>query len=189
MITLDTWIISDTHFRHKNIIKYANRPMNHDNLMMKNWKELVKPTDPILHLGDVHVWYGPDKEVAAAAVASLPGDKFLILGNHDEDAVWHIKHGFSVFSNSSIKVTIDDKKILFSHYPEYKDLDWDINIHGHIHINGYPPECDPTRDYRNVSIEVMGYKPVRLHQILYSGRYKGILEQGYDVEKLKKRRR
>ena len=51
-ITLDTWIISDTHFFHENIRRYCNRPENWQELIIKNWNDLVSPDETILHLGD-----------------------------------------------------------------------------------------------------------------------------------------
>jgi hypothetical protein len=51
-ITLDTWIISDTHFFHENIGKYCSRPENWQELIIKNWNDLVSPEETVLHLGD-----------------------------------------------------------------------------------------------------------------------------------------
>ncbi len=61
-ITLDTWIISDTHFFHtpvrlwrENIGRYCSRPENWQELIIKNWNDLVSPDETILHLGDFAV--------------------------------------------------------------------------------------------------------------------------------------
>jgi calcineurin-like phosphoesterase family protein len=51
-IILDTWIISDTHFLHENIGRYCSRPDNWQELITKNWNDLVSPDETILHLGD-----------------------------------------------------------------------------------------------------------------------------------------
>lgn len=194
MLTLkkNTWIVSDTHFFHKNIVKYANRPLHHNELMEKNWRELVKPDDQVLHLGDVHVWYENEPGVlnqAQELIKSLPGHKHLLKGNHDKfDLQWYLDCGFETVIADDIRTVVGDAVILLTHAPDITLLDWDINIHGHIHINGYPPECSPKRDYRNVSIEVMNYRPWRLEDIL-NGEYRGIKEQGFDTHKLAKRRR
>jgi calcineurin-like phosphoesterase family protein len=186
MIKLDTWIISDTHFRHKNIVRYCNRPANHDEIMTKAWQDLVKPADMILHLGDVATWYG-DTEGAANILSSIPGQKYLILGNHDKlGTSWYTALGFTIISPFVQKVS--DFKVLFSHYPETEKLNWDINIHGHIHNNGYPPNASPKKDYRNVSVEVMSYQPVRLSDILYHGKYANHATVGFDKSKIRKRR-
>lgn len=186
----NTWIISDTHFFHKNIVKYANRPMDHNEIMEKNWRDMVGQNEDILHLGDVHVWYEKEAGVLKQAqelIKSLPGNKFLIKGNHDKfDDKWYEGMGFTIIPEHVIAT--DNKIVRFSHYPDTAFNDWNVNIHGHIHTNGYLPECAPDKDYRNVSVEVMNYKPYRLHAIM-NGQYRSIVEQGYDTDKLKKRRR
>jgi len=47
-----TWIISDTHFFHENIGRYCNRPENWQELIFKNWNDLISPDGTVLHLGD-----------------------------------------------------------------------------------------------------------------------------------------
>ncbi|KIA77717.1 hypothetical protein DB43_FW00020 [Parachlamydia acanthamoebae] len=50
------WFISDTHFSHKNIIKYAGRPymtveeMNKS--LIDNWNQYVDAEDQVFFLGD-----------------------------------------------------------------------------------------------------------------------------------------
>jgi len=174
MIDLNTWIISDTHFYHKNIVKYCGRPENHDTLMEYNWHHFVKADDTILHLGDIAMGNSTD---AQALLKSLPGNKLFIRGNHDHKAPhWYRDAGFTFAGDgtgsnghplgSILWTAPDGRRILFTHYPHNKWFhDWDINIHGHIHNNGHSPQT-PDRDYRNVSVEVVGYRPIRLSDIL-----------------------
>ena len=165
-VTLDTWIVSDTHFFHKNIIKYCNRPMHHNELMLKNWLETVQPEDQVLHLGDLMVWYGDGIEKAYEYVEQLPGRKHILRGNHDghlSDEDFELL-GFTVEGEFIQK--IGQTKVLFSHYPDTaRGHLWELNVHGHVHNNDHRGSERPKK-YLNVSIEVMDYKPVRLRDIL-----------------------
>jgi calcineurin-like phosphoesterase family protein len=178
-LALDTWLISDTHFFHKNIVKYCNRPREHTWIIAHNWKTMVKPEDDILHLGDVFMGNsGEAKEL----IQTLPGNKYFIRGNHDgQSTFWYREAGFQFVGTStnplgSIFWTAPDGQIvLFSHYPDKyalkREHEWDINIHGHIHNNGYASPEYRSRDYRNISVEVVDYRPVRLRDVLYGDAY------------------
>ena len=94
---MNTWIISDTHFGHENIIKYCNRPFSSveemDARMIKLWNNVVKKNDIVYHLGDFGVG---NKEYISKIVSKLNGRIFLILGNHDSHPVkWYYDCGFA----------------------------------------------------------------------------------------------
>jgi hypothetical protein len=60
--------------------------------------------------------------------------------------------------------------VALSHVPcWYDDGNWDINVHGHIHNNGYNPAIRDggygDRNYRNICVEQIGYQPVRLRDV------------------------
>lgn len=174
-ISLDTFIVSDTHFGHKNIARYCNRPENHEQFIVQNWNSVVSREDVVLHLGDLMF----NSTIGSVYARQLNGLKFLIKGNHDKGSVkWFSDRGFTKIGKY-LYWAHEGKRILFSHAPyQGTEIPWDINIHGHIHNNGYRghhadelSSLDLTRDYRNVSIEVMGYRPVWLHDVLYGGKY------------------
>lgn len=166
IITPDTWIISDTHFGHKNIIKYCSRPKDHNEVMAKRWNETVGPDDPVLHLGDLMVWYG-DTDDIQKLILGLNGTKVMVKGNHDksEDSFF-AKLGFPIIP--AFKMRFKNLTLGFSHYPASLE-GLDLSIHGHIHNNKIK---DDTLDihnhprYRNVSVEVIDYRPVRLQSVL-----------------------
>lgn len=182
-INLNTWIVSDTHFGHNRIVELCNRPPNHDEIMLGNWKDTVGDNETILHLGDLGLRHGKPEHLRKS-VSELPGKKYMIWGNHDEGSeAFYNDLGFEMLddfivnwnltSHDDLGDIVDNVNILFSHYPRvdlYIPANW-INIHGHIHNNGYPPEAEIKVDYRNVSIERMAYGPVRLRDILMGKRY------------------
>lgn len=83
-MTSNTWVVSDTHFWHENIIKYCNRPyanaqeMNED--LIAKWNARLKENDIVWHLGDF--CFGC-KEHITEIVPRLNGRINLVLGNHD----------------------------------------------------------------------------------------------------------
>lgn len=164
-ISLDTWIVSDTHFGHDNIIRYCNRPLNHNDLMLKNWNAVVDDDDVVLHLGDL-VW---KRSLAENYVTPLRGRKHLIKGNHDNQKdVWYEDLGFKIMPQKMF-FNWGGKIVLLTHRPEVEYSDWSINVHGHTHNHAHhdgDPALLPGKDYRNVSVEVMDYTPVRLKEIL-----------------------
>lgn len=169
------YFISDTHFYHKNIIKYCNRPFNsveemNENLI-KNWNEVILQDDTVYHLGDFALG---NKELSLNIVSKLNGQKFLVLGNHDK---WSIddyeNHGFKVLKNAPIKLV--EYKLVLSHYPtpDIQIPKGYINLHGHIHdkslyndFDKFEP-CNYSLDkHINLSCDVTDFKPVSLKQIL-----------------------
>ena len=91
------WIISDTHWHHKNIIEYCNRPFSSveemDNTMIKKWNSVVGKDDIVWHLGDFAMG---TKEQITQIVEQLNGRIYLILGNHDNHTMkWYYDCGFA----------------------------------------------------------------------------------------------
>ena len=79
-----TFYIADTHFGHKNIINFDNRPFSStkemEDVIVKNWNSVVTNDDDVYILGDF-CW---DKEDEWIRILNrLNGRKFLIKGNHD----------------------------------------------------------------------------------------------------------
>lgn len=146
------FIITDTHFNHKNMVKYENRPENFNELIIDNWQSKVKDKDVILHLGDVIL--GHDGELLTI-MRKLPGFKILIKGNHDKKPQeWYLRNGFDVvLPEGAAMIDTKSADFVFSHKPllasfmkQYNDellvADRDscfMNIHGHLHTSmGYP---------------------------------------------------
>lgn len=154
----NVWFISDTHFGHKNIIKYEaeKRPFNsieeHDETLIENWNKCVKKNDTIWHLGDVAFGVHTLDKV----MPRLNGNKRLVLGNHDCYAMeTYLKYFNKIFG------VVFFKEFILSHVPLHKNNTRVMyNLHGHLHSKNID---DP--GYFNCSVEQHNLRPVNLDVI------------------------
>lgn len=137
---MKTFVTSDLHFDHKNILKFnpATRPfrdMEHMNAeMIREWNERVAADDLVYILGDV-AFCNPSK--ATAIVRSLNGRKILIQGNHDKKLVADANFR-ACFEEIHVyhEVNCNGVKVCFFHYPI---AEWNqchrgsVHLHGHLH--------------------------------------------------------
>lgn len=173
------YLISDTHFNHKNIIEYENRPFScvaeMNNTIIKNWNEIVKPEDIVIHLGDVAL--GKESDLKWL-IPSLNGHKILLRGNHDAKSKnFYLECGFEEVLNNKIE-EIDGKIVYFSHRPESRPGDgskYDIHLYGHVHAKEYHGAF-PTiaRNGACLCVERWDYKPVPLNEVLELCKKSGI---------------
>ena len=81
---MNTYVVSDTHFNHENVIRYSNRPYasveEMNEALIANWNNVVKPEDVVICLGDFALG---NKDDIPGIVARLNGMKILVRGNHD----------------------------------------------------------------------------------------------------------
>lgn len=178
------WVWGDTHFGHRNIVQFQQRPGTHEVIMLSNWIDRVGEHDQILHLGDVALGQDGNRKRWLKVVKRMPGQKFLILGNHDKEAAKEYENaGFQIldpfialgvyFRNDMIE------NVAFTHFPHSTTNPapaggWGTNIHGHIHKNALRPMdgyIDPNKRYINLSVENTDLAPVQLGNVLLSKRY------------------
>ena len=164
-------VTSDQHFGHDNIIKYCDRPQNHHDVMIDGWNEIVKDVDVVYHLGDYSLTNRDDTKMISDI---LNGTRHLVKGNHDRHSnEWYYDMGFESVGRENIILVRSGITIVLSHRPVPTEEIMDyrqpyttkvINIHGHVHNNGYEQEND--NRYINVSVEETDYKPVYLDDII-----------------------
>ena len=188
------YVISDTHFGHANIIRYCDRPFKDtaemDAHMVRKWQNRVRPEDTVYHIGDVGYLKGSqtgEPTEAQKLIASLPGRKILILGNHDKSPDVMRAVGFDVVCQSMmVKVpNMNSTYVLLNHrplslkpyIPDSRAVPGGIDfvIHGHIH-NSTPESRREHADKGelvnipafniNVSVEVINYEPVGLEHVV-----------------------
>lgn len=156
------FVISDTHFHHANIIKYANRPFasveEMDEKIVENWNRVVTPQDKVYHLGDVYFAKRANRKFPI--LSRLNGKKRLIVGNHDDlkDPVLH-----KYFQKIYLWRIFKEYNCLLSHVPIHQDSirGGGINIHGHTHEKG-----SPKGPYKSACVELINYTPKPIEAFL-----------------------
>lgn len=140
---MKTYITSDLHFGHTNILKFcpesrARFPdvQSMTGMMISEWNSIVTDKDTVYILGDV-AFCGADK--ATEIMNSLNGRKILIEGNHDRKLLKHqpFRDCF-VEIHPYLSINYSGHKIVMFHYPI---AEWDqmhrgaLHLHGHLHGN------------------------------------------------------
>ena len=165
---------SDTHFGHRNIIKYCQRPFScieeMDDALIANWNRVVGKDDTIFHLGDFAM--GGSAEWSRL-LQKLNGKIYLILGNHDLKT---IGAGFSRLEGVAMQMLINVKGqiIYLNHYPflcyggAYRNT-W--QLYGHVHTCHANRGLDVPRlkmlmpmQY-DVGVDNNNYRPVSFEQV------------------------
>lgn len=162
------WFISDTHFRHANILTFKQEdgtPLRSfssveemDETMVERWNAVVQPPDHVWHLGDWTMLRGKQiRQLDHQLMSRLKGHKRLVLGNHDHgDPAWYAQWFEKIRGSHRI-----DRTLLFSHYPVHPDSlpPGCFNIHGHTHAQ------PSTLPYLNLSVERMDYRPIDFDEL------------------------
>jgi calcineurin-like phosphoesterase family protein len=161
---MDTWIWSDLHLWHQNILKYETRPFKNVDEMTSHFvkvaQETVKPGDTLINLGDVA--FKCNKAKLEAVVKAMPGFKILIKGNHDrENNQWYRDVGFDEVYPYPI---IFKSFYILSHEAVYTSDGMPyVNCHGHMHGKTIGSE---RYQYENVCVECIDYKPLNFDTIV-----------------------
>jgi len=178
------YFTSDTHFFHKNVIKYCDRrgdknpfdrfesaqEMNEH--MVEVWNKKVPKDAVVFHLGDFSVGC-KDKKALSELIHSLNGRIYLAKGNHESDVTKN-PHIASLFEDirDRYEIYVDDDEISYgkqhivmSHYPM---LAWNAShrgswqLFGHVHGGmSNKGRLSPTQPSQlDVGVDVWGYKPL-----------------------------
>ncbi|MFW5795139.1 MAG: metallophosphoesterase family protein [Bacillota bacterium] len=160
------YFTSDSHFFHKNIITYCNRPysniedMNKD--IIKKWNSKVLPGDTVYHLGDFcfNPYYVPD------IISKLNAKQIiLICGNHDS-RIWKKRDIFNDTKlqiagyNTIHEINYQGLPIILCHFPM---LSWPKKSHGSVHFFGHIHNVsrdDIQPNSCNVGVDCWDFYPV-----------------------------
>lgn len=129
--------IADTHFGHKNILHYDNRPFfdtaEMEREMVSRWNAAVNWDDTVYILGD----FSWNKERDwIPLLHKLNGCKVLIRGNHDPSKFSEGVYGQFVDVQDYMEIEDAGRHVVLSHYPIvcFKNhfYGW-YHLYGHVH--------------------------------------------------------
>jgi len=157
--------ISDTHFDHRNILRYCNRPFNSirqmNQTLVENWCNSVRKNEKVFFLGDMS--YGKDRRPIDYWLGKLTGKISYIRGNHDKDI---INHATVIHSHYGIKY--NNYQFLLMHDPHRPNGYDGWIIHGDKHNNNLKdyPFVNQKNKTVNVCTELVDYVPISLDRII-----------------------
>ena len=133
-----TWIWSDLHLGDPSVISVFGRPFIEVGAMnaflLGEWCDRVQAGHTIICLGDLlheDVWRN---ESLMNEIRSCPGDRILVLGNHDGNGLRLL--GFTVQHTLALCAT--DPPMALSHEPLRQIPPGAICVHGHLHEGTEP---------------------------------------------------
>ena len=171
---------SDLHFCHNRDFIYKPRGFNSveemNKTIIKNFNEVMDWTDELFILGDCFL---NDNSNGLGCMAQLPGQKHIILGNHDTDTRCELlkRHGFDVLGLAYI-LKVRGLRFYLCHYPTMTanfDLDKPLksrtlSLSGHTHDKGI---WDAAGGY-NVALDAHNCYPVEISEIIKAFEKKGV---------------
>lgn len=168
---------SDLHFGHEKIIKACRRPFSSveemNGKLVENWNATVGAQDEVYILGDFALRL--EMPAIHEILEQLNGRKHLIFGNHDHEIARHRYFFRDVFASMRdlylMRLPSYDKRLILCHYPMmFWCGDYDpkfVHLYGHIHNNAHDIAwASHLRNAYNVGVDVNGYRPVSIDEIL-----------------------
>lgn len=178
----NVFFTSDTHWGHKNIIQYCNRPFadvkEMNQALVDNWNAKVKENDIVFHIGDL-AFIKEDNQLKALIKQLNAKIIYLIPGNHDDEQRYKrlkIGHEYQeegpsvvVLNNlCDIDIQVEDEKLRFV-LCHYALRVWNKSHYGAIHLYGHShgtlPD-DPHSRSMDVGVDSHNYSPLHLDEIL-----------------------
>ena len=158
------WFSSDTHFSHKNIMKYCRRPFatveEMDKTILNNLEDCVKPGDTLYFLGDLTFKI----ESAKIFFDLMKGVEIhFIIGNHDKKQVLKYARDHSASCLHMKDIKIEDQNITLNHYSMrvWNKSHFDSQmLYGHSHGG-----LDPVGKQWDVGVDNNNFMPLSFPEI------------------------
>ena len=187
------YFTSDTHYFHKNILQYCNRPWSTveemNQALIDNYNSRVMPDDDVYHLGDFTLTR--KQELIVPVLAKLNGRIHLIKGNHDKwtrdidglnAAINQINNDFSTRKIVSVRDYYefhhDGLHFVLSHFPMmvwHNSQNGSVQLHGHSHGSlNYLNTNEVRRMDVGVDAVPNKYFPISIGEVSYIMKNRGV---------------
>ena len=166
-----TFLIGDTHFSHKNIVKFTDKDGNkirpfdsveeHDQALIDAINSRVGVNDKLYHLGDVCI---PRRGLNLMHAIKCQ-NRVLIKGNHD---IYKLHEYSEHFRDIRAYHVMGGERMILSHVPVHPDSleRFKVNVHAHTHANLMLDKWGkPDIRYICVSLEHTNFAPISLDEI------------------------
>ena len=170
---------ADLHLFHENIIKYCNRPFKHcgemHEVLITNWNKVVPKDGIVFILGDVSL--GARPKALNDLLYRLNGTKYLIIGNHEKDALrkeYIREHWEGIYDIAEIyvkdeEITYNEQHIVMCHYPM---ITWNAShrgswqLFGHVHGGlSNKGEIKHSPFQMDVGVDVHNFSPISYEEV------------------------
>ena len=153
---------ADTHFNHRNIIEFCNRPFESaeemNEVLITNWNSKIGENDQVYHLGDFG--YGELRTIF---------DRLNGIITYITSLEWSHEQAIEQYKDRFVKVspliTINIKKIYITlcHYQMAK---WPKSHYNHWHLFGHSHDrATPIGKSHDVGVDGNNYFPYSLDEI------------------------
>ncbi len=160
------YVMADSHFGHKKIIEYTNRPFSSvedmDNTILENINKKVGPKDVLWHLGDFS--FGKQEYYRSKIQCKTIN---LIKGNHDYSCSERVLNKCFDKVLDLYVLRYNRRIFVFSHYAF---LTWPHKSHDSIHCHGHSHGKlnHPEKLVIDVGVDSLQYSPISLDDIINS---------------------
>ena len=166
---MNSWITSDHHFGHANIIQYCKRPFKdvyHMNeTMIEYWNAVVRPDDVVYYLGDFTL-----NSRAEQYVERLNGTIHFMPGSHDNWMKKDIsRHEGDMWSKHSFLPPLYEIKYngVYITMCHYAMRTWPRSHHGSLHVYGHSHGMLPGAGRSmDIGVDTNSFYPYRIEDII-----------------------
>jgi calcineurin-like phosphoesterase family protein len=158
------YFTADWYLKHKNIIKYCDRPFDNCDQMQQEiiWRyhQTVGHNDEVIFIGDI--FWTTKLDYMRSLLTALPGKKYLIRGNHDTATTTKYKKaGFVSVEDSFMVLTYKEHDYHLCHDPALSQMNRNKRyLCGHVH-----DLFIKQKNVINVGVDVWNWHPVAITDI------------------------